>query len=330
MDTAVPVTAPEATRPDLPVAPSATPRIAADQAPPSSSIDDDGFRAQPITLAGRVVTPRMPGETLVETALGTLALPLVASLPAGSAIQLRVSAVASPHPHGEAAPVSGDAAADPVQPSLVEELTHALAPTGPGLVAEIHQVLAIEPGNGLAAAIIGFLTGTRLGAAQRSADMPARRALLDAGRTDLAIRLDRARDDIGTVRPQHGPDGWTVTILPFPGVAGIRPMQLYRKRHQDKDGGGLRKGQPGERFMLEVELKRLGPLQFDGLVRERRFDLVVRSRDPLLPALQQRVEQVFQDGLLITGWQGEIGFGRIGPFPMIADPKTSSHLDLGA
>jgi hypothetical protein len=82
--------------------------------------------------------------------------------------------------------------------------------------------------------------------------------------------------------------------------------------------------------MLEVELKRLGPLQFDGLIRERRFDLVVRSREPFVPALQQLVEQVFQDGLLLTGWNGEIGFGRTGNFPMVPDPASAAHLDLGA
>ncbi len=87
---------------------------------------------------------------------------------------------------------------------------------------------------------------------------------------------------------------------------------------------------PSDRFMLEVELKRMGPLQFDGLVRERRFDLVVRSREPFVPALQSQIERAFQDGLLITGWNGEIGFGRIGKFPMTPDPESSAHLDLGA
>ena len=154
--------------------------------------------------------------------------------------------------------------------------------------------------------------------------------LLDSGRKDLVDRLDRARADIGSVRASHGPDGWTVTILPFLGQASIRPMRLYRKQHQDQDADGKARGTPSERFMLEVELKRLGPLQFDGLVRERRFDLVLRSRDPFVPALQGLIEHVFQDGLLIAGWSGEIGFGRIGKFPLEPDPDSASHLDLGA
>jgi hypothetical protein len=181
----------------------------------------------------------------------------------------------------------------------------------------------------LAAAIIGFLAGIRPGAAARSPDTLSRKALIEFGRTDLATRLDRASGEIGTVRPPRGPDGWTVTVLPFLGPASIRPMRLYRKPHQDKDAEGTAKGKPSERFMIEVELKRLGPMQFDGLVRERRFDLVIRSRAPFLPALQNLVEQVFQDGLLITGWSGEIGFGRTDKFPLLSDPEGSGHLDLG-
>jgi hypothetical protein len=214
-------------------------------------------------------------------------------------------------------------------PTLVEELARVLAPSSPAAIGEIHAVLTLDPGEGLAAAILSFLTGVRR-SPPRGAESPARRALSELGRKDLADRLDRAKSDIGTSRPPHGPDGWNVTVLPFLGPASIRPMRLYRKRHEDKDSEGKSKNKPSDRFMLEVELKRMGPLQFDGLVRERRFDLVVRSREPFLPPLQRQVERAFQDGLLISGWSGEIGFGRIGKFPMMPDPESSAHLDLGA
>jgi len=304
------------------------------QLPPA--IDDPAsFQAQILTLAGRVVAPRAPAETLVETGIGTLALPLPTPLPLGVAVQLRVSAVAPPQtaPHSAAAHgvlETAEAIFDTMPPSLVEELARVLAPSGPGLVTEIREVLAIQPGDGLAAAIISVLTGVRPGAATRGPDLPSRKALLAAGRGDLVARVDRAGGEIGTTRPPQGPDGWNVTILPFLGQASVRPMRLYRKRHEDKDADGKPKGKPSERFMLEVELKRLGPLQFDGLIRERRFDLVVRSREPFVAALQKLVEQVFQDGLLLTGWSGEIGFGRTGKFPMVPDPESAAHLDVGA
>jgi hypothetical protein len=318
---------------------SAVPQPPVPPAPPPEELA--AFRPQIITLAGRVIAPRAPDETLVETPIGTLALPLPAPLPLGVAVQLRVAAIAPPqtaetHAAGHAAasapvePMPTDPSFDTMPPTLVEELARVLAPSTPAAIGEIRAVLALTPGDGLAAAILTFLTGIGRSPALRAADSPARRALIESGRKDLAERLDRARSDIGTTRPPQGPDGWNVTVLPFLGAASVRPMRLYRKRHEDKDAEGKSRNKPSDRFMLEVELKRTGPLQFDGLVRERRFDLVVRSREPFVPGLQHQVERAFQDGLLISGWSGEIGFGRIGKFPMMPDPESSAHLDLGA
>lgn len=325
---------PSSTLADTPT-PSVSAQAPAPTAPPPEALAT--FRPQISTLAGRVIAPRAPEETLVETPIGTLALPLPAPLPLGVGVQLRVTAIAppqtaEPHAAGHAAPHTELLAAgfDTMPPTLVEELARVLTPSAPGAIGEIHAVLALDPGDGLAAAILTFLTGIRRSTTPRGAESPARRALIEGGRKDLADRLDRASRDIGTTRPPHGSDGWDVTILPFLGPASVRPMRLYRKRHDDKDADGKSRNKPSDRFMLEVELKRMGPLQFDGLVRERRFDLVVRSREPFVPPLQRQLEQAFQDGLLISGWSGEIGFGRIGTFPMMPDPESSAHLDLGA
>jgi hypothetical protein len=336
-DTAAPLPAsdPAATEPATPSVSAADPAPATP--PPEALV---AFRPQITTLAGRVIAPRAPDETLVETPIGTLALPLPAPLPLGVGVQLRVTAIAPPQTaehqlagHAAAAttphPELAEADFDTMPPTLVEELARVLAPAAPAAIDEIHAALALDAGDGLAAAIMTFLNGIRR-APPRGGESPARRALVEGGRKDLAERLDRASRDIGTTRPAHGPDGWNVTILPFLGPASVRPMRLYRKRHDDKDADGKPRNTPTDRFMLEVELKRMGPLQFDGLVRERRFDLVVRSREPFVPPLQRQLEQAFQDGLLITGWRGEIGFGRIGTFPMMPDPESSAHLDLGA
>lgn len=335
-----PPPAPPATAEPAGVEPAPAPSVAAADhlAPPKDAqpADDAAFRPQILTLAGRVVAPRQPAETLIETAIGTLALPAPEPLPLGAAVQLRVTAVAAPLPPPRAAHTSdgpllhGDPSPDGTPPSLIEELSQAVAGAGAAVAAELRAALVLEPGAGLAAAIFTFLAALGPAASTRPADLPGRKALLDTGRTDLAARLDHARADIGSVRPPDRPDGWTVTTLPFLGAASIRPLRLYRKRHQDKDDEGRPRGRPSDRFVLEVELKRMGPLQFDGLVRERRFDLVVRSREAFDPALQHLVEHAFQDGLLISGWSGEIGFGRTGKFPLQADPHSASHLDLGA
>ncbi|MEI9982331.1 MAG: hypothetical protein WDN69_03410 [Aliidongia sp.] len=223
------------------------------------------FRPQISTLAGRVIAPPTPGETLVETPIGTLALPLPAPLPLGVSVQLRISAVAPPQnaaPHAAAphtVPATPEAPPDITSPTLVEELARALAPSSPAAVTEIHAILTLEPGDGLAAAILTVLTGIRQSGTSRGPDSPARRALTEIGRKDLADRLDRARSDIGTTRPPRGADGWTVTVLPFLGPASIRPMRLYRKKHDDKDADGKSRNKPERPLHAGSRAKAHGP-----------------------------------------------------------------------
>jgi hypothetical protein len=336
--TGAPIPAPAASQSSLPTPPSNAPgaTVMPNSAPSSSAAqpaqaDLDGFQAQISVLAGRVAPPRTDGQTLIDTAIGTLALPVPDLLPVGTAIQLKITAVAPPLPH-EAVPASAgpirESATPPGTQTLIEETAGALQSASASLGMAIQSALALEPGTNLAAALFGFLAGIRDGNAPRSIDPGLRKALVDAGRSDLAARLDSAAETIGTIRPQQGPEGWTVTVMPFLGSLSLEPMRLYRKSVQDRDADGKLRG--GQRFVLELALKRLGPLQFDGLVRERRFDLVVRSVTPMEPPLQDQLRQIFRDGMLISGWAGELGFGRAGRYPLMQLVDQRQPLDLGA
>jgi hypothetical protein len=302
---------------------------AASATPPADA--SAAFHPQISILAGRVVPQRAGDETLVETAIGTLSLTLPDKLPPGTAVQLRISAVAPPVPRDVIAP-SVASPADPsravVQPALIEEITSTLAAVSANFPPDLRTALVLEPGAQLAAVIFSFLAGVRQGMPPRNTDTPMRKALIAAGRTDLATRLDAASHSIGTVQSQQGPDGWGVTVLPFLGQASVQPMKLYRKQAQDRDDES--KGKGAQRFVLEVELKRLGPLQFDGLVRERRFDLVLRTRQALELELQELIQQVFHNGMSISGWTGDIGFGKAGRFPLVPLADDHPPLDLGA
>jgi hypothetical protein len=65
-------------------------------------------------------------------------------------------------------------------------------------------------------------------------------------------------------------------------------------------------------------------------VRERRFDLVVRSVTPMDDMLQGQLRQIFRDGMMISGWAGDLGFGRAGRYPLMQLVDQRQPLDLGA
>jgi hypothetical protein len=66
----------------------------------------------------------------------------------------------------------------------------------------------------------------------------------------------------------------------------------------------------GERFLLDIELSQLGPLQFDGLVKRKakNFDLIIRSEQPLPAEMRRDIDSLFLQSLVSFGLQGSVAF----------------------
>jgi hypothetical protein len=316
------------TDPVDPVAPeqpaAAGPNTPQPAAPP---VDLTGFKALTTVLAGRVLATSTDSETLVDTAVGTLSIPVQDAPPSlGAAIQLKITAVAPPDTTEK--PVSVKAPVEDTQDRqpLLQEAARALAPFAPAVALQLQTQLSVPPNDQLASLILSFLGGLKTGPPQpRWPDPPARKALVEAGRSDIATKLDADASQIGQTRPAQ-PGDWSITVLPYLGLATTKPMRLYRRTpdEEEQSKGG------GERFVIELEMVRLGALQFDGLVRERRFDLVLRSEKPLEEDLRKIVEQTFRDSLLIAGWSGELSYARSGPVPMIPLQPDGGGVGLSA
>jgi hypothetical protein len=81
------------------------------------------------------------------------------------------------------------------------------------------------------------------------------------------------------------------------------PLRLAVKRPPDETPT-----EAGARFLVEVELSRLGALQFDGRVQGRRLDLLLRTRAALPPELRAELAALFHDAKSAAGFSGEIAF----------------------
>lgn len=129
------------------------------------------------------------------------------------------------------------------------------------------------------------------------------RAALDAAASELDREVETTRDGSGGV--------WRSLTLPFQAGQAIEPIRLHLHRPPDEassDGETRARRGGGTRFLLDIRFSRLGPVQFDGLVREQRIDLVLRSPDPLDPAAREAVTQIFEQEMLLRGLAGTIGF----------------------
>ena len=74
-------------------------------------------------------------------------------------------------------------------------------------------------------------------------------------------------------------------------------------------------GDPATRFVIELDLSEIGGLQLDGLVQEKRFDLILRSRQELPQNVRRDLSQIMGSSLGATGFEGSLVF-EAGDFPV--------------
>ncbi|HLB78986.1 MAG TPA: DNA polymerase III, partial [Dongiaceae bacterium] len=254
---------------------------------------------------------------IVASPLGTLVLLARTDLPVGGVIVLEVAATPP------AAATTPDSTAAEPQRSLLgmsrgwpalTEAAEVLGRAGPEASAELARQLP-QAGPRLAAGLISLLAALAAGDADRWLAPALRLALERAGRADLANRLrGEFRQAAGLAAEPIGGD-WRVAYLPLHDGAELRQINLYLRGHRRPRGAAAESDSP-TRFILEVELSRLGPLQLDGLVNRRRFDLMLRSRTPLSASMRRDIEAIFDEARAVAGFAGAIAFQAAATFPV--------------
>jgi hypothetical protein len=118
-----------------------------------------------------------------------------------------------------------------------------------------------------------------------------------------------------------------VALIPFYSEQELRQLRLYSRPHGADDEG---EDPSGTRFVIDVDLSRLGRLQIDGLVRDggKHMDLIVRTEAPLPGQMPGDIRQIFLNAQDLTGFKGGITFQAAPPvFVEVAPEKIiGDHL----
>ncbi len=300
-------------------------------------------------IEGTVIGHDARGRTQVRTEHGMISFRTPISLPpgsqlvlqlqtTGSQIQVVILSVTPPGPEGAAggaqgvaqssqrpgAPAAGQPGGQPGVPAqpnallgLIQEwptLGEALAALqGAGSpAAQILATLVARPNPQISSTLLFFVAALTRGDVSALLGREIGKALVDAGRADLAGRL---ADDFGQLsRLAAGTDSseWRVFLLPFADAGRIEQIRLFLKRHrathEEEDD------RPMTRFVFEVGLSRLGRIQFDGLAGGDRFDLMVRSLAPLSDEIMAEIRAIFGNAREAGKLAGEIAFQTVPAF----------------
>jgi hypothetical protein len=259
----------------------------------------------------RTLTPT--GQPILDTPLGTLAIERALAWPVGTRVLASFQPIPLPPDAVSAAPQRGWTA-------LLEAAALLGQSDRPDLNAALERVLP-RIGPHLAVGLASFLKPRTDPADLAGPELKSALAKIDRG--DLAQRLHAELGELGRALPNSEP-GWRTVILPLVDENRLQQAMLAIRRDPPQREGAERGEAGGVHFLLDVELSRLGPLQFDGLVRGKRLDLMLRTQRPLDPAMRQEIAQIFQAAQETTGYTGQLFFQAGAPFLRTLAPQRAA------
>ncbi|SMF67606.1 hypothetical protein SAMN06265365_12459 [Tistlia consotensis] len=150
---------------------------------------------------------------------------------------------------------------------------------------------------------------------------PATAALAAAQHGPTPERLHEADEELRWLA-RDPPGDWRLVLLPLLGQGPPEALRFFLKK----------RGRPGEdgtpppaHFLCDLSLSRLGALQLEGLLRPARFDLVLRSRRPLGPALQGELTGLFLAASEAGGLSGSFRFQEGEAWHPLPVPQPASR-----
>ena len=275
-------------------------------------------------LTGVVAGTHGVGQTLVQTHAGPVTLPTAQPMPIGTEVRLEVVQLQ--------APTTGSAQHGPLHMTAApllegewftfEDALSALRDAAPGAHQHLLQAALPRADAQLATNVLFFLSALRGGDIKNwLGDGPMR--ILDRMRPDLANRLRTDMTQMTRTVDDPLSGDWRLHGVPFlHGEQLDRVLLMIRDR--DAEDGDDDEGRGGTRFVVDLNLSKLGHLQIDGLVGEndKRLDLILRTDEPLPAHMREDIRRLFHDAMDLTGLDGSVGF-KAAPGDFVNIPKRA-------
>lgn len=290
----------------------------------------------PHVMAGRIVGYTATGHAVLNSPLGAIVLQGSLAVPVGTELSFAIEP-ALPVPAG-AATITAPALPQLLLsmsrgwPSLMEAIAlmrqgspSASLGADPTAVALAHLP---QPGPKLAAGLLAAIQALRSGNIEALLGGLAAQRSGSAERDEVVRKLRQEFGQISSFAQDKAGTEWRCCFIPLLDDGTVRQINLFYRRDRGKDRKGEDAEKSGTRFIVEVDMSKMGPFQFDGLVREKRFDLMVRSHVALTPKMREDIGSLFQQALVIGDYTGNLVFQKVKDFPVspLEEVKKSATL----
>ena len=286
-------------------------------------------------LIGKVLGYTRAGQAVIDTPAGLLMMQERTRLPVGAQVALVLEPVVAP---------SGVALPPITNPQQALLFLSRGWPTLDDLLAVLRAPGAVpndpdtpappglpQTGPKLAAGLATAMAALRTGDIEKLLGrmLAARKIPTDKEETVKRLKDEFAQlSDLAKDRPTVD---WRALFLPiYDERVGLTQINLYY-RHNNGGENEQEKKDQGTRFLVDVNFAALGAFQLDGLLRGKRFDLMIRSRRRLSRNQRQEIIGIFENALELSGAQGGLEFRTVDVFPVSPlDELRQSHDDLTA
>jgi len=287
-----------------------------------------------LALSGTVTGQSTTAQPTIQTAAGTVQLASPANLPAGTIVSLEVlsqtpgrtdaaGGAAAPRPSTGTLPFAAGTAP---WPTLTEAL-QVLQRSDPQAAQQLANTLP-DGGPRTVAAALSFIQSMRGGDQRQWPGDNNLRALERTGPrgAHLAKTLSGEVAQL-SAQTRETTGEWRTTPIPWNAEGQIEKINVITRREEspeDDENEEEKKTGPGLRFLLDLDLSQLGPLQLDGMVHEetKGFDMMIRSHEPLDEKIRHDLMGLFVATNLAVGLKGGLTFQVT---PKFADPIASSE-----
>ena len=269
--------------------------------------------ATPSIMSGRIVGYTPTGHAVLHSPLGAIVLQGGLSLPVGTELSVAIEpALPMPGVISAQVPPQSLFALSRGWPGLAEAIVMLRQSNPAGNPAGDAAALSRLPqtGNRLAAGLVAAIQALRAGDIEALMGGLASLRQAAGGREESARKLRQEFSQVSSYAQDKAGVDWRCFFIPVLDDGTIRQINLFYRRDRGKKDKGEDADKVGTRFIVEVDMSRMGPFQFDGLVREKRFDLMVRSHVALSPKMRQDIGALFQEALELGEYKGNLVFRR--------------------
>ncbi len=288
-----------------------------DVSTPPAPLPANDAPALPPTLDGTVAPNSHAGQPLIQTSFGLLALQAGVNLAPGTQVELAV--VGRPAiPEGSPERLHAEEPPGPLSPAgwpNLDEAVGVLRQSDPEAALQLARHLP-QPGPQLAMSLFLLVSAAQSSGLREWLGEKTAKALERAGHNDLLDRLDQDLGGMKSTVQMPAGGNWLSLYLPLLLGERIERIRLTMRRPPRDEREAAQRDQEGARFLLDLEMSRLGPLQLDGLVKRasRRFDLIIRTRTALPEDIRHDIAGIFCRSLEGFGMTGTASFQKTANF----------------